>query len=401
MIIEYSLEDCLIGHSYEVTALASNGNRYLVSGSKDCTIKVWIVKDNNGKTTLYKTLVGHSSIVQDVAITKDDKYIVSGSWDGNVCIWDIESGECIKTIKHQSQIMKVSYIPQENGDFISSITNDGTVMIWKLFFKKRKQEEENEENEEEPKFYKSYHTKGTFNTCCAFSTSPEINPILCTSGSDGKIFSCFDEFINGNSLSMELNNNNNNNNIDNNNNANNNENKNINNNNNKIVKYWKHESDGIINYLLFSPANFYIGSGCSEGILCLRGINDSKVFIKLNCGNPINCFSFNPLRYMCSTANDKNVIIWDLETKEILTTIIIDDFDDQLDNDENKEEIISKFRSFRDKEYYKTQLKDKENRDKKLIQSLSTCWYSNSILFVSCSDNTIRKYEIRYIEIDY
>lgn len=135
MIILYSLNDCLFGHNYEVTSLATNGIRYLISGSKDCTVKVWIVESDK-PTTLYRTLIGHSSIIQDVAITQDEKYVISGSWDGNVCIWDIESGQCIKTIKHQSQIMKVSYIHQQNGDFISSITNDGTVMIWKLFFKK-------------------------------------------------------------------------------------------------------------------------------------------------------------------------------------------------------------------------------------------------------------------------
>ncbi|KAM9977172.1 hypothetical protein ACTFIR_011030 [Dictyostelium discoideum] len=395
MIILYSLNDCLFEHNYEVTSLATNGIRYLISGSKDCTVKVWIVESDK-PTTLYRTLIGHSSIIQDVAITQDEKYVISGSWDGNVCIWDIESGQCIKTIKHQSQIMKVSYIHQQNGDFISSITNDGSVMIWKLFFKKIKDENQNEEKqekeeeeEEEPKFYKSYHEKGIFNTSCAFSTSEDINPILCTSGSDGKIFSCFDEFRNQNKLSNSdefketIRNDVNHNDDD------------------KNVKIWKHDSDGIINYLLFSPANHFISSGCSEGIVCLWRYNDCNEFIKLNCNSPVNSFSYNPVKLLCATASDDNILIWDLEKKTILTTIVIDDFDSQPINngDENKDEIILKVKNLqRNKESYKAQLKyHQKNSDKPLIRSLSIVWFTYDIIFVACDDNTIRKYKINNI----
>ncbi|KAM9955853.1 hypothetical protein ACTFIW_002058 [Dictyostelium discoideum] len=342
MIILYSLNDCLFEHNYEVTSLATNGVRYLISGSKDCTVKVWIVESDK-PTTLYRTLIGHSSIIQDVAITQDEKYVISGSWDGNVCIWDIES------------------------------------------------EYQNEE-EEEPKFYKSYHEKGIFNTSCAFSTSEDINPILCTSGSDGKIFSCFDEFRNQNKLSNsdefketirnDVNDDDNN------------------NNNDKNVKIWKHDSDGIINYLLFSPANHFISSGCSEGIVCLWRYNDCNEFIKLNCNSPVNSFSYNPVMLLCATASDDNILIWDLEEKTILTTIVIDDFDSQpINNDENKDEIILKVKNLqRYKESYKSQLKyHQKNSDKPLIRSLSIVWFTYDIIFVACDDNTIRKYKINNI----
>ncbi|KAN0041839.1 hypothetical protein ACTFIV_004389 [Dictyostelium citrinum] len=408
MNILYTLNDCLFEHSYEVTTLATNGKRYLISGSKDCTIKVWIV-ERDRPTTLYRTLIGHSSIIQDVAITQDDRYVISGSWDSNVCIWDIESGECIKTIKHTSQIMKVSYINQlENGDYISSITSDGTVMIWKLFLEKKQKEQEGnvnekeESKEEQPKFYKSNHEKGSFNTGCAFSTSPDINPILCTSGSDGKIYSCFNEFRNYENKLSTNNIKNNNNNINNNNKNNDNDNNKcietiINNDANKIIKHWKHDSDGIINYILFSPSNYFISSGCSEGIVCLWGYNDIGNIIKLNCNSAVNCLSFNPIRYQCSTATDDYLLIWDLETKKILTTIVIDDFSDQPIYNENKDELILKYKGLeRDKESYKTQLNDQKYRDKPLIRSLSTCWFSDEIIFVACNDNTIREYKINH-----
>ncbi|KAK5580648.1 hypothetical protein RB653_000670 [Dictyostelium firmibasis] len=406
----YKLKDCLIGHTKEVTTLATNCKRYLVSGSKDCTVKVWIVDiDGDQPTTLYRTLKGHTNIVQEVAITDDDKYVISGSWDGNVCIWDIESGQCIKTIKHESQIMNVSYILQPDGEFITSLTSDGIIMIYKLFLKKDNLGMGGKDEEEEPpKFYKSCHSKEITISCSTFSKSSNVQPLLCTAGSDGKILSCFKELIksentkqscetkkssNGNIFSFfkEL----------------------IKSESTKQscetttgsdnehiiettciekdkMKHWRHESGGTINYIKFSPGNYYFASGCSEGILCLWDIDGTTV---LDCGNRTNSISFNPIRFICSTANDNNTILWNIESKTILTTIVIDDFNDI--NNENKYETISNYKE-RDSIAYKSQLKEREKDSKPLIRCLSTCWFSGEIFFVACDDNTIREYKVRF-----
>jgi WD40 repeat protein len=44
-------------------------------------------------------LQGHTDWVESVTFGKDGKNIVSGSWDGTAKIWNIETGECLKTLR--------------------------------------------------------------------------------------------------------------------------------------------------------------------------------------------------------------------------------------------------------------------------------------------------------------
>ena len=61
---------------------------YVVSGSRDTTVKVW---DALGGT-LVKTLSGHTRPVNTVSTFTDEKtqkvYVVSGSKDNTVKVWD-------------------------------------------------------------------------------------------------------------------------------------------------------------------------------------------------------------------------------------------------------------------------------------------------------------------------
>jgi WD40 repeat protein len=61
-----------------------------VSGSADNTVRVWDVQ-----TMLLRfRLDGHSSDVDRVRMSKDDKYIFSGSWfDEGVLVWETRSGK--------------------------------------------------------------------------------------------------------------------------------------------------------------------------------------------------------------------------------------------------------------------------------------------------------------------
>ena len=88
-----------LGHDQEITALAvssDKGNQRIMSGSYDCTLKVWDIEDN--EVTLRTTLTAHKSWITSVAITPDGNRAVSGSgWhhpnsDNTVRIWDLKSG---------------------------------------------------------------------------------------------------------------------------------------------------------------------------------------------------------------------------------------------------------------------------------------------------------------------
>ncbi|KAN0048177.1 hypothetical protein ACTA71_002572 [Dictyostelium dimigraforme] len=370
----YKLTDCLIGHSSEVTSLSISSSvscedlKYIVSGSKDGTIIIWKLTIETD-TTLYKVLKGHSDVVQKVAITNDQKYVISCSWDCNVCIWEVESGECIKTIKHESKVMDLSYETDRSGQhLISTVQSNGQVMYWKLFSK-----------ETEPRFFKSFHNESFLDkrnqlTCCLLGPST-----LCTAGSDNKIFNCLNELLyesNFKKKKMER----------------------------KLpTTFFKHQG-GKINDIALSPDYSLLASGCSEGDLYIWSFHEPHLnFLShFNTDSPINNITFNPSRYWCIAANDNNIIMWNLETKNIFANILIDDLSDI--NNENKEEIISKlYEEWRySEEYYKTQLKlrkDQGIQDKPFIRSLSICWLNDQIFYVACDDGIKREYVIREEEI--
>jgi WD40 repeat protein len=75
------------GHSEQVNSVAfSPDGKYLASGSRDKTIKLWDVETQRE----VKTLQGHSWSVTSVAFSPDGKHIASGSWDSTVKVWSVE-----------------------------------------------------------------------------------------------------------------------------------------------------------------------------------------------------------------------------------------------------------------------------------------------------------------------
>src|SRR5262249_31670797 len=80
----------LIGHTDVVNSVAiSPDGRRLVTGSWDRTAKVWDA--GNGQELL--SLKGHSGGVASVAISPDGRRLVTGSQDGTAKVWDAATGQ--------------------------------------------------------------------------------------------------------------------------------------------------------------------------------------------------------------------------------------------------------------------------------------------------------------------
>jgi WD40 repeat protein len=57
-----------------------------------------------------KTFKGHTSIINSVSFSKDDKFVISGSADCTLKLWNVQTGECVRTFEgHASQVNSVSF----------------------------------------------------------------------------------------------------------------------------------------------------------------------------------------------------------------------------------------------------------------------------------------------------
>ena len=67
----------------------SPDGKTLVSGSADCTIKLWDVATGQERAALK----GHTSAVQSIAFSPDGKTLASGSEDKTIKLWDVATGQ--------------------------------------------------------------------------------------------------------------------------------------------------------------------------------------------------------------------------------------------------------------------------------------------------------------------
>jgi WD40 repeat protein len=114
------------GHTDFVSAVAvSPDGRFIVSGSRDRTVKVWDAQSG----ALLRSLKGHTDFVSAVAVSPDGRFIVSGSWDRTVKVWDAQSGALLRSLKgHTDFVFAVAVSP--DGRFIVSGSHDRTVKVW-------------------------------------------------------------------------------------------------------------------------------------------------------------------------------------------------------------------------------------------------------------------------------
>ncbi|KAJ6531583.1 WD40 repeat-like protein [Mycena vulgaris] len=112
----------LEGHDHAVRALAARG-RTLVSGSYDCTVRVWDLVTG----TCRWILVGHTQKVYSVVLDPPRHQACSGSMDGTVRIWDLKTGRCAHTLTgHTSLVGLLGLSPRT----LVSAAADSTLRVW-------------------------------------------------------------------------------------------------------------------------------------------------------------------------------------------------------------------------------------------------------------------------------
>lgn len=135
-----------VSHTEEILCLTlTSDSRYLITGSKDSSLKMWEGVEKGGK--LVQIMAGHSDHVtavvsalvsslpgpSSVPTATKNLVVVSGSRDGQLIIWDAQHGceihsEGMKRHRGAVTCLKVS----TDGSVLVSGSEDGTVSTWNL-----------------------------------------------------------------------------------------------------------------------------------------------------------------------------------------------------------------------------------------------------------------------------
>ncbi|MGH9880087.1 MAG: WD40 repeat domain-containing protein, partial [Pyrinomonadaceae bacterium] len=136
------------GHTKPINAVAfSPDGRWLASGGKDDTIKIWDIATGYVLRTLY----AHSSNVNALAISPDGKFlasasgnmtdkrdvstfkqggIVGGLEDNTVRIWDVHTGRQVRTLRgHELPVGGVAF--SKDGRSLTSASGD-SIKVWDI-----------------------------------------------------------------------------------------------------------------------------------------------------------------------------------------------------------------------------------------------------------------------------
>lgn len=118
-----------LGDQNNITTNNVNNNSaigpFLISGSRDKTIKVW---DVSVGSCLF-TLIGHDNWVRGVCWHPGGKYIVSVSDDKTLRVWDIVNKRCFKTIEAHSHFC-TSIDFHSKAPFVVTGSVDQTIKVW-------------------------------------------------------------------------------------------------------------------------------------------------------------------------------------------------------------------------------------------------------------------------------
>ncbi|GEM_PF-2885399 len=118
----------LRGHSdMPLSSTFSKDGKYIVSSSRDKSVKIWDVN----KRGCIKTLKGHSYWVYDAVFSPDGKLIASASYDKTIRIWDVKSGDCLKVLEdHDGFVYDVDF--SRDGKYLCSTSQDKVIKIWEV-----------------------------------------------------------------------------------------------------------------------------------------------------------------------------------------------------------------------------------------------------------------------------
>lgn len=124
------------GHTDEVKDIAFyQGGRFLVSASRDSTIKIWNVESGE----VQKTLNGHGpGGVESVAISPGENLLATGGHDSTLRLWELPSANLLQELSDNSPypVISVKFHPQDNlfvsTEGVKETGIGGSIRFWEI-----------------------------------------------------------------------------------------------------------------------------------------------------------------------------------------------------------------------------------------------------------------------------
>ncbi len=130
------LSDALFGElaykqldsSIKACAYSKDGHYFAVAAGNDITI---YKTEKAGKLILYRTITGHTNLVNSVTFSPDNEWLSSGSHDNTVRLWSLTDPNKTQTLTgHTHHVTSVTF--SSDNQWLASGSGDNTVRIWSL-----------------------------------------------------------------------------------------------------------------------------------------------------------------------------------------------------------------------------------------------------------------------------
>lgn len=119
-------EQILIGHRSQVNACSLSANAQLaLSASDDNTLRLWDVGTGN----CLRVLEGHTDKVTSCALSQDGKLAISASYDQAVRVWHIDTGQCVLIFDEHEDRVKCCALSSDGKKALSG-SCDRTLRLW-------------------------------------------------------------------------------------------------------------------------------------------------------------------------------------------------------------------------------------------------------------------------------
>jgi len=105
-----------------------NAIAYIVRGATAGYYRINIQDIESGD--ILSTLKGHADFIQTLSFSHNGQYIVSASRDKTIKIWDAKSGQCLRTIPHLCIPHYAHFSPDDSHVVVSLM--DSTISIWNI-----------------------------------------------------------------------------------------------------------------------------------------------------------------------------------------------------------------------------------------------------------------------------